>query len=114
MPCCPVDPVPVDLIITVTNGGALNGSVAIFFAFETVGGFTWLSGVGTFGTCPLTQWSLVCSKASGLWQLNVPAGTFASFATSTSCNPFFLTFTPVDLTTCGGGGAGAATVTVTI
>jgi hypothetical protein len=106
--CCPSDDTPTTLHATITNGGACNGSYAI--TFDATGPNPGWKSTQAVGTCNTgTTIFFNCAAFTNLWDLTV--GALPTSATSTSCSPFIVTFTGIDLTGCGG--TNNATITVT-
>lgn len=94
--CCP-DPLPTTLYLTVSAGGACDGTYAL--AWD---GSQW---AGSVGAC-LAQVRCV----SGSFSLVLGKALAPSYV---SCSPLWLTFAGVNLSGCGGGCLAGATVSVT-
>lgn len=107
--CCPDNGVPPSLNAVITNGGSLNG----IYPLTYLGGVWDYTTDAPFGTCTSgiarNIIELLCT--SGAWSLGVNAPMASIYLPSSfSCNPFFLTFTGVDLSGCGGNSS--ATITI--
>jgi hypothetical protein len=110
--CCPSNPIPTFLNVTVTNGSLCNGTYPVIYTGGAPNFATWLA-QGKIGSCGASGssynvWLLSC--VNGGW--TIVTGTLSPHSpSSSSCDPFIITFTGVNLTGCGG--TSNATVTVT-
>lgn len=101
--CC-ANLIPGNLTLTITGGGALNGSYTLTY---NAGTSTW-TGSGSVGSCPANSFGLKCTF--GNWNLVGPCGV-GGFPSSSHCSPFSMSFTNKDLTCCGGNPGTTITIT---
>lgn len=102
--CCPSNVVPENLVVRITNCGAINGTYNI----QNVLGFLiWEQVIQGFGQCPAGQMDLVCNGTT--WVLGLSPPTLIP-ASSVTCSPFSLTFNLGNQTLCGGTASGGIAV----
>jgi len=111
--CCP-NLIPTALFLTVTGGGIWNGNYLLGYVGSPTDPPVWTWAYdGTLGSCSPESdpnWLLQCRSDNGEWELYTGAAP-PYYASSSSCSPFALVFTGVNLTACCG--VTGATVTVT-
>jgi len=101
--CCPTVLLPLTVIITVTGGGAVNGS----YNFNYQSGQWW----GTIGSCSgLGNMFTLCGFGS-VWTFQVISTAYVYDLALSTCVPFHIVWTGVNFGPCGG--SSGATVTLT-
>ncbi len=99
--CCPGVQIPLDLHMTITNGGsAIDGSYSMTHTL-LLGIDFWIPDTA-IGSCSGT-YKLFCNAGllTSVWNLQDQGGNQLTPA-SAQCSPFDLVFTPVDFVGCGG------------